>query len=60
MPLKIDGEGRIVIPAALRQKYNLTPGSSVEIVDYGGVLALAPQHDDPIAATAGMLGSDTF
>lgn len=59
MALKIASKGWVVIPAALRQKYNLKPGSSVEIVDYGGVLALVPQHDDPIEAAAGMLAGET-
>ena len=59
MALKIASKGWVVIPASLRRKYNLTPGTAVEIVDYGGVLALVPQHDDPIEAAAGMLAGET-
>lgn len=59
MTLKIASKGWVVIPAPLRRKYNLTPGTIVEIVDYGGVLALVPKNDDPIEATAGMLAGDT-
>lgn len=59
MALKIASKGWVVIPAKLRQKYHLTPGTSVEIVDYGGVLSLIPQRDDPIEAAAGMLAGET-
>ena len=59
MALKIASKGWVVIPAALRQKYNLTPGTDIEIVDYGGVLALIPQQEDPIEAGAGMLAGRT-
>ena len=59
MALKISRKGWIVIPASLRRKYNLKPGTAVEIVDYGSVLALIPQKDDPIEAAAGMLAGDT-
>ncbi len=59
MTLKIAAKGWVVIPASLRHKYNLTPGSTVEIVDYGGVLALVPDQDDPVEAAAGMLKGDT-
>lgn len=59
MALKIASGGRIIIPAALRRKYDLTPGSFVEIVDYGGVLALVPQYSDPVEAAAGMLAGET-
>ncbi len=59
MKLKIGSNGRIVIPATLRQKYSMTSGSSIEIVDHGGVLTLIPWHDDPIEAAAGMLEGGT-
>lgn len=53
--LTISEKGWIVIPANLRRKYNLKPGSQVRIVDYGGVLSLVPALQDPIEQTAGML-----
>ncbi len=55
MMLTISNKGWVVIPAELRKKYNLTPGRSVQLVDYGGVLALIPALDDPIRDSAGML-----
>jgi AbrB family looped-hinge helix DNA binding protein len=42
MQLTISSKGWVVIPADLRKKYGLKPGDAVNIVDYGGVLALVP------------------
>ena len=55
MALMISAKGWVVIPAELRRKYALKPGSAVEIVDYGGVLALVPTLADPVKQAAGML-----
>lgn len=58
MPVrKISSTGSLVIPAALRRKYGLEPGTEVQIVDYGGVLALVPALVDPVRDAAGMLKS---
>ncbi len=54
----ISSKGWVVIPAELRKKYRLEPGSQVCIVDYGGVLAIIPAWDDPIENSAGMLQTD--
>ncbi|MFH0725400.1 MAG: AbrB/MazE/SpoVT family DNA-binding domain-containing protein [Pseudomonadota bacterium] len=51
----ISEKGWVVIPAELRRKYALKPGSTVQIVDYGGVLALVPTLADPVLQAAGML-----
>lgn len=55
MEIKLSHKGWVVIPAALREKYGLKPGTRVQVVDYGGVLALVPAMDDPVEAAAGML-----
>ncbi len=55
MNVTISEKGWVVIPAELRKKYNLRPGTEVQVVDYGGVLALVPKLDDPIQQAAGML-----
>ena len=51
----VSSKGWIVIPAEYRRRYNLTPGTRVSIVDYGGVLSIRPAMKDPVAETAGML-----
>jgi AbrB family looped-hinge helix DNA binding protein len=59
--LTISNKGWVVIPAELRKKYNLTPGSEVVIVDYGGVLSIVPAPMDPIKEGADMLkGKDSL
>ena len=55
MNVKLSSKGWVVIPAAMREKYGLKPGSDVQVVDYGGVLSLVPALKDPIQAGAGML-----
>lgn len=55
MALTISNKGWVVIPAELRKKYNLFPGTEVVIVDYGGVLAIIPALKDPIKQGRGML-----
>lgn len=61
MNVKLSQKGWIVIPAALRKKYGLEPGTNVQVVDYGGVLSIIPVDDDPIKTGAGMLkGSDSL
>jgi len=55
MVLTISNKGWVVIPAEMRKKYHLTPGTEVVIVDYGGVLAIVPAIKDPIKQGKGFL-----
>lgn len=55
MTSTISKRGWVVIPADLRKKYNLMPGTEVVIVDYGGVLAIVPAMKDPINEGRGLL-----
>jgi AbrB family looped-hinge helix DNA binding protein len=55
MVLKISNKGWVVIPAEMRKKYNLAPGSEVTLVDYGGVLTIVPITTDPIKKGRGLL-----
>ena len=57
MNLTISSKGWVVIPAELRKKYHLTPGSTMQVVDYDGVLALVPALPDPLRQTRGMLAA---
>jgi AbrB family looped-hinge helix DNA binding protein len=59
MPVTVSEKGWIVIPAELRKKYNLRPGTEISVVDYGGVLALVPALANPIREAAGMLKGRT-
>jgi AbrB family looped-hinge helix DNA binding protein len=55
MTVIVSEKGWVVIPAELRRKHNLRPGTEVQVVDYGGVLALVPKLHDPVQQAAGML-----
>lgn len=55
--MKVSSKGWVVIPKELRDKYGITEGAQVQVVEYGGVLALMPVPDDPIAALHGMLAA---
>ena len=55
MNLRISSKGWVVIPAELRKKYAIEPGDLVQIVDYGGVLAIVPSLEDPIEEGDGIL-----
>ncbi len=55
MVLTISNKGWVVIPAEMRKKYNLIPGTEVVIVDYGGVLAIVPAFKNPIEQGYGWL-----
>lgn len=57
MTIKISNKGWVVIPANLRKRYRLKPGTEIQIVDYGGVLAIVPVKDNPIESSAGMLAA---
>jgi len=55
MHVRLSQKGWLVIPAVLRKKYGLKPGVNLQVVDYGGVLAIVPAFKDPVKAGAGML-----
>lgn len=51
----VSPKGWVVIPGNFRKRYKLSSGTRVAFVDYGGVLALVPVPEDPVAAGFGML-----
>ena len=55
MNVRLSQKGWVVIPAAMREKYGLKPGADLQVVDYGGVLAIVPTFKNPIKDGAGML-----
>jgi AbrB family looped-hinge helix DNA binding protein len=54
---KISTKGQIVIPGPLRKKHHLTPGSEVEVYEYGNVICIVPHVAEPVNAAFGMLPS---
>ena len=51
----VSAKGWIVIPKSIREKHGLKKGSRVQVVDYGGIVAIVPLPEDPIEALHGML-----
>ena len=53
--VKILAKGQIVIPAEIRKKYGIQPGTELQIMEYGGIVYLIPSAADPIGAACGIL-----
>jgi antitoxin PrlF len=49
-------KGQIVIPAEIRARYELTPGTQVEFVDEGGVIRLLIRRRVPASDPAAGFG----
>ena len=58
MHVKLSQKGWVVIPAELRKKYDLKPGANLQVIDYGGVLAIVPAFTDAVKEGAGILKGD--
>ena len=48
-------KGQIVIPADIRKRYHIEPGTEMQIMEYGGIIYLVPPVDDPVKAACGIL-----
>jgi AbrB family looped-hinge helix DNA binding protein len=56
--VKTLSKGQIVIPAEIRKKYHIEPGTEMQIMEYGGIIYLIPPVEDPIKAACGILPSN--
>jgi len=48
-------KGQIVIPADIRKKHGIKPGSKINIFEFGNVLYLVPPSGDPVKDAMGCL-----
>ena len=55
--VKTLAKGQIVIPAEMRKKFHIQPGTELQIMEYGGVIYLVPPVQNPIKAAQGSLPS---
>lgn len=56
MPItRLSEKGQVLIPKALRRKFGLKPGASIQWVAEEGRLVLSPVPPDPIAAATSFL-----
>ncbi|OGP82723.1 MAG: hypothetical protein A2Z08_08805 [Deltaproteobacteria bacterium RBG_16_54_11] len=53
--VKTLAKGQIVIPAAIRKKYHIEPGTEIQVMEYGGIIYLIPPVEDPVKAACGLL-----
>lgn len=53
--VKTLSKGQIVIPADIRRRCHIEPGTEMQIMEYGGIIYLIPPVDDPIKAACGLL-----
>ena len=56
--VKTLAKGQVVIPVEIRKKYHITPGTEMQIMEYGGIIYLIPPVEDPINAACGLLPSN--
>ncbi len=52
---KVSSKGAVVIPAELREKLGIEPGSKVFFLEVNGALQIVPVPKDPIKALRGSL-----
>ena len=53
--VKTLAKGQIVIPADIRKRYRIEPGTEIQIMEYGGIIYLIPPVEDPIKSACGLL-----
>ena len=55
--VKTLSKGQIVIPAEIRKKYHIKPGTKIQVLEYGSIIYLIPPVADAINAACGILPS---
>lgn len=56
MTVTVSAKGQLVIPAAIRKRYKLTPKSKVDVLDTGHSIIIVPApKGDPLLASRGFL-----
>jgi AbrB family looped-hinge helix DNA binding protein len=53
--VRVLGKGQIVIPARMRKKFGIEPGSELRIFEYGRIIHIVPPSVDPVADAKGCL-----
>ena len=53
--VKVLAKGQVVIPAPIRKKYSIQPGSKLQVFEYGNLIYLVPPSKDPIEQAIGCL-----
>ena len=53
--VKVLTKGQIVIPAAIRKKFNIQPGNALQLFEYGNLIYLVPPVKNPAEDAMGCL-----
>jgi AbrB family looped-hinge helix DNA binding protein len=53
--VKVLSKGQIVIPAGIRKKYEIKPGSMIQVFEYDNMIYLVPPSTDALRAAMGCL-----
>ena len=53
--VKVLSKGQIVIPARIRKKFEIKPGSMIQVFEYDNLIYLVPPSKDAIRAAMGCL-----
>ena len=53
--VKVLSKGQIVIPAGIRKKYEITPGTMIQVLEYDNLIYLVPPAKDALKAAMGCL-----
>ena len=53
--VKVLAKGQVVIPASIRKKYRIQPGSEIQVFEYGNLTYLVPPSEDPVKEAMGCL-----
>ena len=53
--VKVLSKGQIVIPVGIRKKFEITPGSTIQVFEYDNLIYLVPPAKDALKAARGCL-----
>ena len=53
--VKVLSKGQIVIPAGIRKKFEITPGTRIQVFEYDNLIYLVPPAKDALKAAMGCL-----
>jgi AbrB family looped-hinge helix DNA binding protein len=53
--VKVLAKGQVVIPASIRRKYRIEPGSELQVFDYENVIFIVPPSHDPVGEAMGCI-----
>jgi AbrB family looped-hinge helix DNA binding protein len=53
--VKVLAKGQIVIPVGIRKKYEITPGTTIQVFEYDNLIYLVPPAKDALKSAMGCL-----